>query len=188
MRRGSIARWMAVIGLSAPALGFFRGWIGAENWFGFLGLLGLMVAVGGIAGLMTAGVLRRFLLGFGATALVLWIAVFASPETILDYCRDRLILPVDSWLHPGRRRWAPESLETKFGWASMASEASESMVVIGPRLDAFRTFVRSRLYGEYHELQALLLIPMAILATIGGLIVAGFRPGRTKPSKLPDRP
>ena len=182
MRRGSIARLMTAIGLSALALVLLREWLGPANRFGFLGLLALMILVDLVGWLMAGGIIRRFFAGCGAAGLVLLVAVLISPVEILDFCRDRLVLPAHRRLHP-TPAWPPTPLE---------NEAFRSRIEtdINFRFNGVPGWWgrRAALYGGLRELQALILIPMAVLSATGGLIAAGchWRWSRTpSPADIP---
>jgi hypothetical protein len=177
MRRCSITRLMIVVGLSSVALVFLRGWLGRENWFGYLGLLALMVLIAWIGWLVTDGAVGRFFAGFGATGLALWFMVLIAPETILDICRDRLILPADRCFGPLTNSGDPR-LEISFCWASIARCHADRR---NRNTTAAWSYDRARLYGGNHELQGFLVIPPVVLSTVGGLIAAWFRPRRTTP-------
>lgn len=181
MRRGSIARLMTAIGLSSLVLVYLRVWLGPDNWFGFLGLLSLLLVVSWIAWIATFGRLRRFFLGFGAVGLVVWVGVLVAPDLILDFCRDRVIIPIHRWLHTNPM---DGDLEFEFLWAELGGDftyRADPSPVLG-----FGD--RAEIYRGYLDLQGRLLIPVAVPAIVGGLIAAWFRPGRTPPPSPDLRP
>jgi hypothetical protein len=176
MRRGSIRRWMLAIALFGLDLWHLQGWFAITNWWGFLGLLYVMVLAAWVGWLVVPGMLGRFFGGFGVTGLLLWLTVAIAPVAILDRaCRDQLVLPIVRWLIPRSKvdllpRHHPLwNLAQSFGRHSMRADNH-----FGP--DQSWSGRRAFLYGGHILEQGLLLIPMAILATLGGLIAAVLRP------------
>ena len=182
-RRVSIARLMFAIGLAALSMAILRAWIGPVNWFGFLGLMSWMVLVSMIAGLVTSGPVRRFFVGFGAFGTVIWIAIWLDPGVILGSSWDYLILPVFRHIVP-RSSTGLWRLGFMRPWAELGVYNDFNS---GPGLASwFRR--RTWICGGLTDLQALLLIPPASLAALGGLIAARYRPRSSAPSSLADRP
>jgi hypothetical protein len=182
-RRGSIARLMLTVGLSALALTLLPSWLGPANRFGFLGLMALMILVTLITGLATTGPIRRFFAGAAATGAVLWVAILIAPSTILDFCLVHLILPVDRRINLNAGQGLTR-LELMSLWAELGENRLDRNGT-GPAAWVLR---RTWIYRGSSELQALLLIPPAFLATVGGLIAASRRPRPTLPSSPADRP
>jgi hypothetical protein len=175
MRRGSIARLMTAIGLSDLALVLLRGWLGPACQFGFLGLFGLLVLVTWIVKFAGFGVLRRFSAGFGMVASACWVAVLIVPGPILDLSRDWLILPIYRWAL-SEPAVGTSNLGIRFHCATLWGNGAFLNDTVTP------TSHRAHLSGDWPDLQAYLLIPMVILAILGGLVSVGVRP---RPIVLP---
>jgi hypothetical protein len=178
MRRGSIARMMTAIGLSSLALVLLRGWLGPENWFGFLGLLGFVVLVAWIGWLVAAGALRRFFAGFGFVGPALWIAVLIWPEPILDFCGDQLITRAMRWFKPEPNR-ATTDLELTFFEKQLFAKLNIKLSRLSENPPKTWFGEWGEFYAGCPDVQAWLLIPPAALATLGGLIGVAIRPRPT---------
>jgi hypothetical protein len=190
MRRGSVTRLMAVVVLTALALTEFLEWLGPSNWYGFLGLLYVVVLIAGIGWLLIPGSLGRFCAGFGAACVVIWVAAGLSPALILDrFCCDEIIVPIHDVFFPvvlpgpGRPHF-PLPLGISFRLAQGYRDGEFN------RYKTLSAWVNDRafLYGHHRELQGLLLIPLATLATIGGFIGVAIRPRRHSPPSPPPAP
>jgi hypothetical protein len=131
-RRGSIARLMLAIGLSALALTLLRGWLGRINMFGFFGLMALMVLVALVVALITAGPIRRFFAGAAATGSVLWVAILIAPSAILDSYLNHLIIPVTRRIGPNPASSGLTQFELRLLWAELGQGPSGTKVPARP--------------------------------------------------------
>jgi hypothetical protein len=165
---------MLAIGLFGVALALFRDWLGDFNRFAFLGLLGCVVLVSWTIWFVASGAVQRFSAGFGAVASGAWCLVLAAPGPILNLDRDWVVLPVARWCHP-----EPSGGPSRLEWMFQGADGGGNCVLIarrGKTGPVTATSHRAHIYDGLYDLQAYLLIPMVVLATLVGSIGVGIRP------------
>ncbi len=167
-RRLSISRIMGMIALLGLSLALLKSWVGPKNAFGFLGLFGWMVLGLGIAWYSTTNSARRFFAGAGITGFLLLLAVFLAPLTIVGGLWNWVFFPVI------RRSVSVSDLNYyQFHWYWV-----ESNLKLSSHFDQGWSGwleIRSSIGTGLPDFQAILLIPFATLAIVGGLIATFAR-------------